>query len=471
MLDITEKKIIVIGDVMLDRYWQGDTSRISPEAPVPVVRIEDSESRPGGAGNVALNIASLGIDVDLFGLVGEDEPARELIRVLQMSRVNARLTSLPDLETITKLRIVSRHQQLLRLDQEKDFSSVDCSDLLEKVLQSLETASLVVLSDYNKGTLANICPQIIDRCRAFNIPVVIDPKGNHRKRYSNASLLTPNMSEFQQMVGECKTEIEIEARGRELINDMGLEALLITRSEKGMTLIEADRVINIPSRGREVFDVTGAGDTVIAVFAAACATGEGFHAAAILANQAAGIVVGKLGAATVSLDDLARDRLQSVFERKIVGEEELLAKIKALPSSKQIVMTNGCFDILQPGHVANLEQCKALGDILIVAVNDDASVQRLKGPQRPINPVDQRMQVLAGLSSIDYLVVFSEDTPARLIELILPDILAKGGDYKVEDIAGADAVLASGGRVETIDLLEGFSSTDIIERIRGLDSQ
>jgi len=303
MLDKEGKKIIVIGDVMLDRYWQGNTSRISPEAPVPVVRIEECESRPGGAGNVALNIASLGMAVSLVGLVGDDEPAHELARALRQFAVNAQLVSSPELDTITKLRIVSRHQQLLRLDQEKDFSSADHDELLEKILPSLELANLVILSDYNKGTLAKVCPQIINRCRELNIPVVIDPKGNHRQRYQGATLLTPNMAEFQQMVGECETEHDIETKGRKLIGELGLEALMVTRSEKGMSLITAERVINIPSRGREVFDVTGAGDTVIAVFSAACASGESFHAAAILANQAAGIVVGKLGAATVSLDD------------------------------------------------------------------------------------------------------------------------------------------------------------------------
>jgi len=468
MIEITGKKIIVVGDVMLDRYWQGETSRISPEAPVPVVRIEDSEVRPGGAGNVALNAAALGAEVSLFGLVGDDEPGEELSQALKTSGVEACLTVNTELNTISKLRILCRHQQLIRLDQEKDFSDVDCSGLQADVLQALEGADAVILSDYDKGTLASICPTIIKRCRELSIPVIIDPKGNHRKRYDNATLLTPNMGEFQQMVGPCDGEDDIETRGRKLIDDMNLDALLITRSEKGMTLIDADRVVNIPSRGREVFDVTGAGDTVIAVFTATCAAGEGFHAAALLANRAAGIVVGKLGAATVSLQDLEADDVHGIFNRKIVTETELLGKLKHLRSSNQVVMTNGCFDILQPGHVANLEQCRALGDILVVAVNDDASVQRLKGKQRPINSLQQRMQVLAGLSSVDYLVSFSEDTPERLINAVLPQVLAKGGDYRVDEIAGAEAVLAAGGRVETIDLLEGYSSTDIIERIRKL---
>ena len=468
MIELEGKKVVVVGDVMLDRYWQGDTSRISPEAPVPVVRIEDSEVRPGGAGNVALNLAALGTKVSLFGLIGEDESGEELQRALNVSGVDSRLTINAGLQTISKLRVLSRHQQLIRLDQEKDFSRADCSALESKVLQALDGVQAVILSDYDKGTLANICPAIIKRCLELSIPVIIDPKGNHPARYQNATLLTPNMSEFQQMVGPCESEEDIEICGRRLIDDMNLDALLLTRSEKGMTLIDAERIVNIPSRGREVFDVTGAGDTVIAVFAAACAAGEGFHAAALLANRAAGIVVGKLGAATVSLEDLAADDVHGIFNRKIVTEAELLKNLEHLHKGKQVVMTNGCFDILQPGHVANLEQCKALGDLLVIAVNDDASVRRLKGQQRPINSLSQRMQVLAGLASVDYLVAFSEDTPERLIGEVLPQVLAKGGDYRVEDIAGAEAVLAAGGRVETIDLLEGYSSTDIIERIRQL---
>lgn len=453
---------------MLDRYWQGDTSRISPEAPVPVVRIADCESRPGGAGNVALNIAALGIKVSLFGLVGEDEAAQELSDVLKASEVDAQLVSRPDIDTITKLRIVSRHQQLLRLDHEKDFALVEHDELLGKVLNTLDDASLVILSDYNKGTLAKICPQIIERCRQLKTPVVIDPKGDFRRRYRNATLMTPNMAEFQQMVGECLSEQDIAQKGRQLIDDLSLEGLLITRSEKGMTLLTADKVINIPSKGREVFDVTGAGDTVIAVFSAALACGQSFHEASLLANRAAGIVVGKLGAATVSQAELQDDRRASIFDRKIVDEAGLLKQLKTLRSSQKIVITNGCFDILQPGHVANLEQCRALGDMLVVAVNDDDSVRRLKGPQRPINSLQQRMQVLAGLASVDYVVSFAEDTPARLIGELKPDVLAKGGDYRVEEIAGAESVIAAGGRVELIDLLDGYSSTDIIERIKNL---
>ena len=468
MVGIENIKILVIGDVMLDRYWHGDTNRISPEAPVPVVRIDDTDARPGGAGNVALNLASLGIDVSLFGLIGEDEAAAELLQRLQQFGVDAQLTVNRELSTITKLRVMSRHQQLIRLDQEGDFSNIDHKALLARILPVLDQADLIILSDYNKGTLRDICPAVIDHCKKLNIPVVIDPKGNHRERYRNATVLTLNMSEFQQMVGNCADEAEIESRGRQLIEDLNLQALLLTRSEKGMTLIESNTTTHIPSRVREVFDVTGAGDTVIAVFSAAIVDGESFASASMLANRAAGIVVGKMGAATVSLNELEQPGSNALFDQKIMSESELLPLVSELRSSRSIVMTNGCFDILQPGHVANLEQCKFHGDVLIVAVNDDESVRRFKGEHRPINPLLQRMQVLAGLSSIDYVVPFSEDDPRRLIAEVLPDVLAKGGDYKVENIAGADAVLQAGGRVEIIELLKGFSSTDIIQKIRSL---
>ena len=472
MINITDKHIIVIGDVMLDRYWRGDTKRISPEAPVPVVHIQETEARPGGAANVALNIASLGARVSLFGLVGEDRPGNELIAALQQHKINLQLLALSGLNTITKLRIFSRHQQLIRLDQENDFSVAASCEWLEKILPALDQADLIILSDYNKGTLASICADIIQHCQQLSIPVVIDPKGNDWHQYRNATLLTPNLSEFQQMVGDCDSEKTIAARGHELIADLGLDALLITRSEKGMTLIDADRVIQIPACARKIFDVSGAGDTVIAVFSAAYASGENFYAAARLANQAAGIVVGKPGVASVTRDDLAKHAVPSVFDRKIFNEQDLLIELKAKHSGKRIVMTNGCYDILHSGHVDNLQRCKALGDILIVAVNDDASVRQLKGKQRPVIPLQQRLQVLAGLSSVDYLIAFNEQTPERLIHEILPNVLVKGGDYHADQVVGAKAVLAAGGQVEIIDLftdpLHPCSSTEIIQRIRNL---
>lgn len=468
MIDMKGKRIIVVGDVMLDRYWQGATERISPEAPVPVVRVQDTRACPGGGGNVALNLAALDIPVSLFGLVGKDSIACELRSALNTHKISLHLLAISGLKTITKLRIFSCHQQLIRLDQENDFSAVDVSELFDKILQSLDEAALVILSDYNKGTLANICPDIINRCRQLSVPVMVDPKGHNWQRYQNATVLTPNMSEFQQIVGDCSNDKAITDRGRELIANFNLTALLITRSEKGMTLITTEQVINIPAYSREVFDVTGAGDTVIAVFSAACASGKSLQAAAVLANQAAGIVVGKLGAATITQNELADFPLLSSSKSKIFDEQDLLIELKTKHSGKQVVMTNGCFDILHAGHVTNLEQCKALGDILIVAVNDDVSIQQLKGRQRPVIPLQQRLQILAGLSSVDYLVAFSEQTPERLIQAILPDVLAKGNDYHVDQVIGAEAVISAGGRVELTESPEVYSSTEIIKRIRNL---
>jgi D-beta-D-heptose 7-phosphate kinase / D-beta-D-heptose 1-phosphate adenosyltransferase len=467
--DFSELSVVVVGDVMLDRYWQGATERISPEAPVPVVHINDMESRPGGAGNVALNIAALGIPVKLFGVIGTDNTGRELTECLTKSGVNAQLLANKEISTISKMRVLSRHQQLIRLDQEQDLSVVDTSSYLNQILQAIATSSAVIISDYNKGSLKKLCPSIIEVARKNSIPVVIDPKGFHQDRYRSASFLTPNMTEFQQMVGGCDNDEDIRCKGLQLIDTLDLEGLLLTRSEKGMMLITRDTVVNIPSQVREVFDVTGAGDTVIAIFSTMVAAGNNYEQSARAANQAAGIVVGKLGAATINKDELALSGNGLPFEQKIETETGLLAKLNNVRGSRRIVMTNGCFDLLQPGHIANLEQCRALGDLLIVGVNDDDSVSRLKGPSRPINPLLHRMQVLAGLGAVDYVVPFSEDTPERLISNLLPDVLAKGGDYKIETIAGAEAVINAGGTVEVIDLVKGFSSTDIIERIKALE--
>ncbi|MFT5504486.1 MAG: D-beta-D-heptose 7-phosphate kinase/D-beta-D-heptose 1-phosphate adenosyltransferase [Gammaproteobacteria bacterium] len=468
-IDTLDISVVVVGDVMLDRYWQGATERISPEAPVPVVHLKDLESRPGGAGNVALNIAALGIPVTLFGVIGTDDMGRELTQCLIKSGVDAQLLASNEVSTISKMRVLSRHQQLIRLDQEQDLSVVDTLVYSSRILQAVESSSVVILSDYNKGSLKTLCPSIIEAARKRSVPVIIDPKGFHQDRYRSASVLTPNMAEFSQMVGDCENEEDIRSKGRQLIDTLDLEGILLTRSEKGMMLITRDTVVNIPSRVREVFDVTGAGDTVIAIFSAMIAAGNDYDQSARTANHAAGIVVGKLGAATIDMDELALNGSGLPFEQKIESENGLLPKLDKIRGSKRIVMTNGCFDLLQPGHIANLEQCRALGDLLVVAVNDDDSVSRLKGPSRPINPLLHRMQVIAGLGAVDYVVSFPEDTPERLISNLLPDVLAKGGDYKIENIAGAEAVINAGGTVETIDLVKGFSSSDIIKRIRALE--
>jgi len=466
--NFADARVLVVGDVMLDRYWSGSTSRISPEAPVPVVKVNDIENRAGGAGNVALNIASLTSKASLLGLVGQDNNARALEETLIHKNISTRFTALDSHPTITKLRVLSRHQQLIRLDFEEDFHQVDNSDMLAKYKDALEECDVVVLSDYGKGALSDIRP-FIELGRAAGKDVLIDPKGHDFERYRGATLITPNLSEFEAVMGACKDEADLVEKGFELLEKIDLTALLVTRSEKGMTLFQKDlQPIHLAATAREVYDVTGAGDTVISVLAAAKAAGSNLSNATALANTAAALVVAKLGTATVSLAELRREaRADQAAHTGIMDEDALALMIKeSQANGETIVMTNGCFDLLHPGHVSYLKNAKQLGDRLIVAVNSDESVSRLKGPERPINPVSHRMDVLAGLQSVDWVVPFTEDTPQRLIAKLLPNILVKGGDYAIEDIAGGKEVMANGGSVEVLNFEDGCSTSNIINSIK-----
>lgn len=464
--DFSKICVLVVGDIMLDEYWQGDVSRISPEAPVPVVLIENNEKRPGGAGNVALNIASLGAKVKLFGLVGDDASADSLEKYLLAAKVDCRFKRLKDRATITKLRVMSKHHQLIRLDFEAKFNEAHSQLLLESFINNLTGIDAVVLSDYNKGSLLKSRDFII-AARKKNIPVFVDPKNIDFSHYRGATVITPNLKEFIATVGSCDTEREIAAKGLAMIDNYQIDNLLITRGEHGMTLIrKGHEETHIATRAQQVYDVTGAGDTVIAVLAASVAAGLPLEQAVHLANIAAGIVVAKLGTAAVSVPEL-RKAAQKTIVGGIVDEEQLLLAIAAAHDrGETIVMTNGCFDILHPGHVAYLDQAKKLGNYLIVAVNDDASVKRLKGSDRPINDLSKRMAVLAGLSAVDWVIPFSEDTPEKLIGKLLPDILVKGGDYRPEEIAGADCVIKHGGKVIVLDFVAGHSTTSIIAKMK-----
>ncbi|MDG6266997.1 bifunctional D-glycero-beta-D-manno-heptose-7-phosphate kinase/D-glycero-beta-D-manno-heptose 1-phosphate adenylyltransferase HldE [Glaesserella parasuis] len=463
-------KVLVLGDVMLDRYWFGATNRISPEAPVPVVKVQEREDRAGGAANVAMNIASLNVPVTLHGLVGNDDAGRALDKLLSEHSIQNQCVAVDSHPTITKLRILSRHQQLLRLDFEEGFHNLDCQALLAKLAAEITAYGALILSDYGKGTLDAV-QQMIQIARQANVPVLIDPKGTDFERYRGATLLTPNMSEFEAVAGHCNDEGEIVAKGLKMIADFDLSALLITRSEKGMTLLRPNQdPFHLPTQAKEVYDVTGAGDTVISVLATAIADGRPLEEACYLANAAAGIVVGKLGTSTVSpseLEQAIHQRAETGFG--VVSEDELKVIVKQSKTrGEKIVMTNGCFDILHPGHISYLENARRLGDRLIVAVNTDESVKRLKGESRPINDLNARMAVLAGLASVDWVVPFGEDTPQRLIGEILPDLLVKGGDYKPEEIAGSQEVWANGGEVRVLNFENGCSTTNVIKKIQSL---
>ncbi|MCB1823258.1 MAG: bifunctional D-glycero-beta-D-manno-heptose-7-phosphate kinase/D-glycero-beta-D-manno-heptose 1-phosphate adenylyltransferase HldE [Candidatus Competibacteraceae bacterium] len=462
-----QARVLIAGDVMLDRYWYGPCSRVSPEAPVPVVKVEEVEERPGGAANVAVNIATLGGRVRVLGVAGADEAATVLETKLRRLGADCELIRQPGQATITKLRVLSRNQQLLRLDFEDGFPGFEPGALEERFAAWLPETDVAVLSDYQKGALRAV-ERCIERAHAVGKPVLVDPKGREFDRYRGATLLTPNLSEFETVVGPCRDEAELVDKGEALRRDLELAALLVTRGEQGMTLLrDGVEPLHLAARAREVYDVTGAGDTVIAALAVGLAAGLALPAATVLANLAAGIVVGKLGAASVTVSELRRALYQhDEPPRGVLDEEQLLAAVAdAKTHGETIVMTNGCFDILHAGHVTYLEQAKRLGNRLIVAVNADTSVRRLKGADRPVNPLEQRMRVLAGLAAVDWVVPFHEDTPERLICAVKPDYLIKGGDNDPANIPGNRCVWDNGGQVVVMDYIEGCSTTSTIARI------
>lgn len=461
-------RLLVVGDVMLDRYWHGEAYRVSPEAPVPVVRVGNKEDRPGGAGNVALNIAALGSAATLVGVVGTDEAGEELGSRLHAAGVYCEFLYSADKPTITKLRVISQHQQLIRLDFEQQFQAQDIVGLDEKVASLLHNAQVLVLSDYGKGALQDVAG-IIELARKRNIPTIVDPKGADFQKYRGATVITPNLNEFESVVGHCRNEDDIVNKGLKVLSDLNLEALLITRGEAGLTLIRPDLPeLHLPARAQEVFDVTGAGDTVISVLASALAAGDGLTEATALANLAAGLVVGKLGTAAISGPELRR----AIFEEQNLGRgvmtaEQLQIVVQdARAHGERIVFTNGCFDIIHAGHVGYLAEAKRLGDRLIVAINDDDSVRRLKGAGRPINPVERRMAVLAGLEAVDWVVSFSEDTPEPLLKSLKPDILVKGGDYTLDQVVGGDFVHSYDGDVRALEFLDNCSTSAIVEKMK-----
>ncbi len=466
--DFSNARVLVVGDLMLDRYLYGQTQRISPEAPVPVVHVGREEVRLGGAGNVALNITTLGAKADLLALVGDDTAADILGDILRDEEVNAELLQQMDCTTVSKLRIISRNQQLIRLDYEDGFTGMMAEQLLPGFEALLPDADVVVLSDYGKGTLANISA-LIAVARTAGKPVLVDPKGQDFSRYRGATLITPNLSEFEAAVGACDSLQQLVERGLAMMSELGLDALLVTRGEHGMSLLQTGQPpVHLPTLAQEVYDVTGAGDTVISVIAAVIASGQSAADAMAMANLAAGIVVGKLGTATVSVAEMKRALHQAEqYDGELLDQTALLERIEVSRAHQErIVMTNGCFDILHPGHVRYLQQARQLGDRLIVALNDDDSVTRLKGPGRPLNTLADRAQVMAALDCVDWVIAFSEDTPERLICALQPDVLVKGGDYRPEEIAGADCVREQGGDVVILDFHDGFSTTSLIETIQ-----
>jgi D-beta-D-heptose 7-phosphate kinase/D-beta-D-heptose 1-phosphate adenosyltransferase len=458
--------VLVVGDVMLDRYWRADAQRISPEAPVPVASINDTHDRAGGAANVAQNISTLGSQATLIGVVGDDDEGKEIQQLLNKQNINTEFVKDKSIRTTSKIRIVSRNQQLIRLDFD-GAAHASANAVESKFSQCIKNASIVILSDYGKGVLENV-QAIISCARAEGKRVIVDPKGDNFEKYKNASVITPNYSEFCAVAGDCHSEDEIHSKAQDICRQYNFEALLITRSEKGMTLVMHDgKVMHIPAQVREVYDVTGAGDTVISAFSISLAANDDFEQAARVANIAASIVVGKFGAATVTQEELTHGLLSyECPTSKLVSADLLSKKIEdAHVKNKVVVFTNGCFDVLHKGHAYLLREAATLGDIVIVALNSDDSVRRLKGDNRPINTLQDRAEMLSYFSSVDWVVSFDEDTPDNIISRLNPDVLVKGGDYTPEEIIGADHVIKHGGTVKVIPFVDGYSTSNIISSI------
>jgi|TARA_B110000238_G_C16139559_1_gene445505 D-beta-D-heptose 7-phosphate kinase/D-beta-D-heptose 1-phosphate adenosyltransferase len=458
--------VLVVGDIMLDRYWHADANRISPEAPVPVASITDTHDRAGGAANVAQNISSLGSQVTLVGAIGDDQEGVALKQILHKQNINTNLVSSSLVRTTSKIRIVSRNQQLIRLDFDDKAHSCR-ADIEQAFLACVKQCSIVILSDYGKGVLAEV-QAIIQAAQTNNKKVIVDPKGTDFSKYKNASVITPNYSEFCAVVGECDCEQDIYQKAQSLCEENNFEALLITRSEKGMTLVMQDgAVTNFPAQMREVYDVTGAGDTVISAFAMSLAADGDFNQAARVANIAASIVVGKFGAATVTAEELTHGMLSyECPNSKLVSSDFLARRIEDAHTKKQtVVFTNGCFDVLHKGHAHLLREASTFGDIVVVALNSDDSVKQLKGDDRPINNLQDRAEMLSYFSSVDWVVSFDDSTPEALIRKLNPDMLVKGGDYQPDSIVGADYVQQRGGEVKIVPFVDGYSTSKIISSI------
>lgn len=468
--NIGKVRALVVGDLILDEYLWGGTERISPEAPVPIVDVVKTDLRLGGAGNVINNLLDLGCQVEVAGVIGDDDNGRLLTDLLEQKNVaTGGLQVQTGRTTSRKTRVLANHQQMLRIDAEsrEELDAAVEKQLLEFVQARIADFNVIFLSDYLKGTLTDtLTAALIGVGRQAGIPVAVDPKGRHYGKYRGASVLTPNRKEAELASDRLlRDEAALLAGGRQLQSDLDLDALLITRSEEGMSLFGADDVHHIPTQAREVFDVSGAGDTVLALVGAGLAAGLDVLEAATLANVGAGVVVGKLGTSTVTLTELARAASGNPLEGKIHDRDALARLLEQRRAGKKVVFTNGCFDLLHVGHVKYLQKARQLGDMLVLGLNSDASVRGLKGPTRPLISEEERAHILAALDCIDFVTVFDEETPLELIRVLRPDILAKGGDYTLDGVVGRELVEGWGGRVELVQFVDGKSTTNIVEKI------
>lgn len=472
---VSQLRVLVVGDLMLDRYLTGSVSRVSPEAPVPVLRFAHEKAKLGGAANVAANLTALGVSAELVGVTGSDGAGQELRELARSAGIDTEgVVTTPARHTTVKSRVVSGPQQLLRIDTEHNhpIDEAEAEAIYSRVESRLDAVDAVLLSDYHKGVLSeSLVPRIIEAARARSRPVLVDPKGRSFGRYKGATGITPNRHELHQVVicQDDSLDSLVEAAS-ELRADLDLDCILLTLSEHGMALIKAEGNERVNSLAREVFDVSGAGDTVIATFTAGLAAGLTRSKAAQLANVAAGVVVGKAGTATVTIDEIrAYAHAISVTDSasKIASWSDAASRIKVWKQQdERVVFTNGCFDLLHAGHVSYLEQARQFGDRLVVGLNTDDSVRRLKGASRPFVGEADRARVLAGLQSVDLVVSFSQDDPLELIKHLQPQVLVKGGDYRIDTIVGAAEVTAWGGDVRVIPFVDGRSTTELARKIR-----
>ena len=467
-------RVLCVGDVMLDRFVYGGVQRISPEAPVPVVKAQDSQAMPGGAANVARNLVTLGAHCSLVTVAGADAAGSELEELLQkLPNLTWRTVTDRTRPTTVKTRFVAANQQILRVDDEVDTPLAGDAEheLVSQATELMHDIDVVVLSDYAKGVLTPHTTQaIIGAARAANIPVIVDPKGADYQKYSGATLVTPNLNELRDVTGlSPRTDDAVEQATTALLNDVDIDAVVVTRSEQGMSVIQRDGAAeHFPTMAREVFDIAGAGDTVVATLAAAVGVGINTERAVQLANLAAGVVVGKVGTAAVQLRELAeaavRDQGESLLD-KVGQAEDVIARAQLWRNDgRRVGFTNGCFDLIHPGQISLISQAAARCDRLIVGLNSDSSVSRLKGPERPIQDELARALVLTAIRGVDAVIIFDEDTPESLIKNLRPDVLIKGADYKADQVVGADFVESYGGELYLASLTPNQSTTQMIQR-------
>lgn len=471
---LSNKKIVIIGDPILDKYISGETNRISPEAPVPILKVKEENYSVGGAANVASNLANLGINTNYIFPYGEDLNSKVLLNLCLKHNVNCLPIKLDKYKTPLKVRNISMGQQLLRTDYNDHPYKLN-ADLIIKKINNIKNIDLLVLSDYQKGTLHEV-NKIIEFSKDKNIKVIIDPKGDDFSKYKGSYLIKPNFKEFELIVGKISNLKDLEKKAFKLISELDINALLITKGNQGMSLIENNKdPIHIEAEISEVYDVTGAGDTVLAALAASIVIKNNLYQSSLIANVSGSLAVKNFGTFLVSNEKLNKVLIEK-DTKKPKNNKRIFVNIGELckvldhdkKADKKIVFTNGCFDILHIGHLRYLKEAKSLGDILIVGLNDDQSIKNIKGKTRPINNINVRSEMLSNLDFIDYIVTFSEDTPKFIINKILPDLLVKGGDYKENEIVGAKKVLSYGGEVKIIPLTEGFSTSNIIKKITDL---